>query len=154
MGAQELAEPRQQPVRGEDRHRRNPQSPAAAGLPRQGARQVAEGAAGGGGELAPGRRQRDAARPALEQFFAERTLEAGDAMADRRGRDVEQLGRRLERARARRKLEGLQRQEVARREGVGGVFRQNASAGRAITVDAPALIWWLSEVVCGSTRAR
>ena len=63
------------------------------------------------------------------------------------------LGRRLERARARRKLEGLQRQEVARRERVGGVFRQNASAGRAIRVAAPALIWWLSEVVCGSTRA-
>ncbi len=31
--------------------------------------------------------------------------------------------------------------------------RQNASAGNAITVEAPALIWWLSDVVCGSTRA-
>ena len=30
---------------------------------------------------------------------------------------------------------------------------QKASAGRAITVAAPALIWWLSDVVCGSTRA-
>ena len=46
---------------------------------------VAEGAAGGGGELAAGRRQHDAARAALEQFFAERPLEAGDAVADRRG---------------------------------------------------------------------
>jgi hypothetical protein len=128
-------------MRGEDRHRRNTQSPAAAGLPRQRARQVAEGAAGGGSEMVAGSRQRDAARPALEQFFAERTLETGDAVADRRGGDVQQFGRRLERARARRKLEGLQREQVARREGGGSVFRQNASAGRAIRVEAPALIW-------------
>ena len=67
---------------------------------------------------------------------------------------MELLGRRLERARARRELEGLQREQVARRQVVGGVFRQNASADSAITVAAPDLIWWLSEVVCGSTRAR
>lgn len=67
--------------------------------------------------------------------------------------NVEQFGGGLERAGARRKLEGLQREQVARRQG-DGVFRQNASAGRAITVAAPALIWWLSEVVCGRTRAR
>ena len=30
---------------------------------------------------------------------------------------------------------------------------QNASAGIAISDAAPALIWWLSDVVCGSTRA-
>lgn len=45
-------------------------------------------------------------------------------------------------------------EQVAHRQGAGGGVRQNASAGRAITVAAPALIWWLSEVVCGSTRAR
>ena len=67
---------------------------------------------------------------------------------------MELFGGRLERARARRKLERLQREQVSRRQVVGDVFRQNASAGRAITVAAPALIWWLSEVVWGSTRAR
>jgi hypothetical protein len=67
---------------------------------------------------------------------------------------VELLGSGLERARARRKLEGLQREQIARSQVVRSVFRQNASAERAITVAAPALIWWLSEVVCGSTRAR
>ena len=59
-------------------------------------------------------------------------------MADRRGGDVQRLGRRLERAGPRRELEGLQRQQVAGRE--TGVVRQNASAGSAISVAAPALI--------------
>ena len=63
-----------------------------------------------------GRRQHDAARPALEQLGAQRALEAGDAMADGRRRDVQRLGRRLERAGARRELEGLQREQIAGRE--------------------------------------
>src|SRR5262249_3021526 len=33
------------------------------------------------------------------------------------------------------------------------LLNYNASSGSAIRVDAPALIWWLSAVVCGSTRA-
>jgi hypothetical protein len=72
---------------------------------------------------------------------------------------VQRLGRRLERTAARREFEGLQREQRPRRQVFGGlvllqeVRRQNASAGSAITVAAPALIWWLSEVVCGSTRA-
>lgn len=123
-------------------------------LPRQRPREIAEGAPGGRRQQPAGRRQGDAARLALEQLFAEGALEAGDAVTDRRGRDVELFGGGLERACTRRKLEGLQREEVARRQVVGDVFRQNASAGRAITVAAPALIWWLSDVVCGSTRAR
>jgi hypothetical protein len=94
--------------------------------------------AGGGGERDAGRRQHDAARPALEQPGAQRALKAGDAMADGRGRDVQRLGRRLERAGACRELEGLQREKIPRRK--TQFFRQNASAGRAIRVAAPALI--------------
>ena len=154
MGGEEVAEPRQQPVRREDRNGGDPEPLAARPLSRQGPCKVAEGAPGGRGEQPAGSRQRDTARLAVEQLFAQGALEAGDAVTDRRGRDVELFGRRLERARARRQLEGLQREQVARRQGVGGVFRQNASADSAITVAAPALIWWLSEVVCGSTRAR
>jgi hypothetical protein len=86
--------------------------------------------AGGGGECGSSRRQPDAARPALEQLCAERALQPGDAMADGRWRDVQCLGRRLERAAARRELEGLQREEVA-----GGeswlVLRYRARSGRA-----------------------
>ena len=49
-----------------------------------------------------------------------------------------------------RQLEGLQREQMPRRKpGVG----QNASAGIAMRVAAPALIWWLSAVLCGRTRA-
>ncbi len=56
-------------------------------------------------------------------------------------------GRVFERAQARGKLEGLQRQQRL------GAEAQNASAFNAIRVPAPALIWWLSDVVCGMTRA-
>jgi hypothetical protein len=107
---------------------------------RQRTGQIAEGAAGCGRELPAGRRQHHAARPALEQSFAQRLFQAGDAVADGRGRDVQRLGRRLERPGAGRQLEGLQREQLARRQGVGCVVRQNASAGKAIRVAAPALI--------------
>lgn len=118
----------------------------------QGTRQLAEGPAGVGGELATARRELDATRAALEKSFAESPLKAGDAVADRRRGDVQRLGGGLERAATRGELEGLQRKQVARRE--GRLVGQKASAGRAIRVAAPALIWWLSDVVCGRTRAR
>ncbi len=71
-------------------------------------------------------------------------------MTDRRSRDVQRLARRLERTKARGEIEGLQREQIPRRKpGVG----QNASAGIDIKVAAPALIWWLSAVLCGRTRA-
>ena len=73
-------------------------------------------------------------------------------MADRRRRDVQPRGRFFEGARPGRQLECLQREQRPRRQ-VVRVVGQNASAGRAIRVAAPALIWWLSDVVCGSTRA-
>lgn len=71
-------------------------------------------------------------------------------MTDRRGRDVQCLARRLERPKPSGEVEGLQREKVPRRQLAVG---QNASAGKAISVAAPALIWWLSAVLCGSTRA-
>lgn len=71
-------------------------------------------------------------------------------MADCRGRNVKRLARRLERTEARGEVEGLQREKIPRRQLAVG---QNASAGMDITVAAPALIWWLSAVLCGSTRA-
>lgn len=73
-------------------------------------------------------------------------------MADRRRGDMQARGRFLERPGAGRQLERLQREQRPRRQ-VVRVVRQNASAGIAIRVAAPALIWWLSDVVCGSTRA-
>jgi hypothetical protein len=81
---------------------------------------------------------------ALEQLFAERPFQAGDAMADGRGRDAQRLACRLERAKACREVKGLQREKVPRRQLAVG---QNASAGIDISVAAPALIWWLSAVL-------
>ena len=71
-------------------------------------------------------------------------------MTDCRSRDVQRLTRRLERTKTCGEIEGLQRKQMPRRKpGVG----QNASAGIAMRVAAPALIWWLSAVLCGRTRA-
>jgi len=61
-------------------------------------------------------------------------------MADRRSGDVKLLGGGLERAAARGKLERLQREQCPRRQVAGTTLGQNASAGSAIRVEAPALI--------------
>jgi len=62
MVGEELAQPRQQPVRGEDRHRdtrtggcRRTAAPARG--------EITEGMAGRGGKCGAGRRQHDATRP-------------------------------------------------------------------------------------------
>lgn len=150
MGGQKLAESRQEPVSSEDRDGGNAQPMAAATVTGDGTRQIGEGTARRRREQAARRRQFDAARLTFEEPFAQRPFQAGDAMADGRGRDMQRLARRLERAMARGEVESLQREKISRRQlGVG----QNASAGIAISVAPPALIWWLSDVVCGRTLA-
>lgn len=150
MVGEELAEPRQQPVRGENWHGGDPKPLAATALPRDRPREIGKGTAGGRRKQAAGRREFDATWLTLEELFAQGPFQAGDSMADRRRGDVQGLARGLERAKARGEIEGLQREKIPRRQ---LAVAQKASAGIDITVAAPALIWWLSAVLCGRTRA-